>query len=112
MRSIAFTTMNLLITTREWPRVLCFVIMMAMVPAFAADTPAAKNDSANRAAASDKDVIVSTKPMEIEVEDTGAHGQLIVASEVVSPDSRTDLIYTISGEPLHGRVGLAGAGEG
>ena len=113
MLSIAFT-MNLLITTRAWPRILSFVLMMAMVPVFAADTPAAKTDSAvaNRAAASDKDVIVSTKPMEIEVEDTGAHGQLVVVSEVVSPDSRTDLIYTISAEPLHGRVGLAGAGEG
>ena len=114
MRSIVFISMNLLISARECPRVLCFVLATAIAPAFAADAPAAKSPSAaaNRVAGSDKDVIVSTTPMEIEAEDTGAHGQLVVAQEVISPDSRTDLIFTISGEPLHGRVGLAGAGEG
>jgi hypothetical protein len=114
MRSIVFISMNLLVSARECPRVLCFVLATAITPVFAADAPAAKSPSAvaNRVAGSEKDVIVSTTPMEIEAEDTGAHGQLVVAQEVISPDSRTDLIFTISGEPLHGRVGLAGAGEG
>ncbi|MGH7945767.1 MAG: Ig-like domain-containing protein [Opitutaceae bacterium] len=106
--------MNLEITAREWPRALLFVLMMAIVPAFAADTPAPKSDSAaaNRVASSDKNAIVSTTPMEIEAEaDTGAHGQLVVVSEILSPDTRTNLIYTISAEPLHGRVGLSGGGE-
>jgi hypothetical protein len=49
--------------------------------------------------------------MEIEVEGTGAHGHLVVVPEILSADRRTDLIYTISAEPLHGRVGLAGGGE-
>jgi hypothetical protein len=41
MRRIAFNTMNLVITAGEWPRALCCVLMMAMLPpAFAADTPA------------------------------------------------------------------------
>ena len=113
MRRIAFTTMNLEITAREWPRILCLVLMFALVPAFAADTPASKSGSAaaNRVAASDKDAIVSTTPMEIEAEDTGAYGQLVVVPEILSPDTRTDLIYTISAEPLHGRVGLSGGGE-
>jgi hypothetical protein len=114
MRSIVFISMNLLVSARECPRVLCFVLATAITPVFAADAPATKSTSAaaNRVAGGDKDVIVSTTPMEIEAEDTGAHGQLVVAQEVISPDSRTDLIFTISGEPLHGRVGLAGAGEG
>jgi hypothetical protein len=49
--------------------------------------------------------------MEIEAEGTGAHGQLVVIPEILSADTRTDLIFTISAEPLHGRVGLAGGGE-
>ena len=106
MRRIAFITTNLEIAAREALRLLCLVFMLSMVPAFAADTPAASR----AAAASDKDVIVSTTPMEIEVEG-GAHGQLVVAPEIVSPDTRTNLIYTITAEPLHGRVGLSGVGE-
>jgi hypothetical protein len=108
-----FTTMTLTHTAGAWPRALCLILGLSIAPAFAADTPAPKGPSAaaNRVAASDKDAIVSTTPMEIESEDTGAHGHLVVASEVVSPDSRTDLIYTIAAEPLHGRVGLAGGGD-
>ncbi len=113
MRCIPFTTMILVITARPRIRVLCSVLMLATLPAFAADTPAPKVDAAttNRAAAADKDTIVATIPMEIEAEGTGAHGQLVVAPEVVSPDSRTDLVYTITAEPLYGRVGLAGGGD-
>src|SRR5688572_9474000 len=113
MRRIAFTKMILEITTRRWPRRLCLVLMMAMVPAFAADTSSPRSDSAaaNRVSASDKDAIVSATPMEIEAEGTGTHGQLVVVTEIVSPDTRTDLIYTISAEPLHGRVGLSGGSD-
>ncbi|MEO5958438.1 MAG: hypothetical protein ABIR80_04940, partial [Opitutaceae bacterium] len=87
---------------------------LATGPAFAADTPAAQSGATtNRTPPSDKDAIVSTTPMEIEAEaqGAGAYGQLVVASEVVSPDSRTDLVYTITAEPAFGRVGLAGGGE-
>ena len=102
-----------LIVIRQWARSFCLGLGMALAPVFAAETPAIKSGSAaSRAAASDREAIVSTTPMEIESEDTGAHGQLVVAPEVISPDSRTDLVFTISAEPLHGRVGLAGAGEG
>jgi hypothetical protein len=113
MRRIDFSTMMLEITAREWLRVLCLVWALAMAPVFAADTPAPKSDSAaaNPPAPGDKDAIVSTTPMELEVVGTGVHGQLVVAPEIFSPDTRGDLVYTITTEPLHGRVGLAGGGE-
>jgi hypothetical protein len=87
-------------------------LMLALLPAFAADTPAPKADAvAINRPDSDKDAIVSTTPMEIESEGAGAHGQLVVATEILSPDTRTNLIFTIAAEPLHGRVGLAGGGD-
>ena len=101
-------------TVRDGIRVLCVFFLLGMAPAiFAADAPAPKSDpaAANRAAPADKDAIVSTTPMQIEAEGTGVHGQLVVAQEVVSADSRTDLIYTITSEPTYGRVGLAGGDE-
>ncbi len=113
MRQTAFTTMNLEITARTWLRVLSLLLLPALVPGFAADAPAPAREAApaSRVAAADKDTIVSTTPMVIEAEGTGVHGQLVVAAEVISPDSRTDLVYTITAEPLYGRVGLAGGGE-
>jgi hypothetical protein len=105
--------MNLEITAREWLRVLCLMLILALAPAFAADTPAPESDSAAsaRTAPPEVDAIVSTTPMEIEAEGTGAHGQFVVAREILSPDMQNDLVYTITEEPLHGRVGLAGGGD-
>ncbi len=110
---MAFTTTNLAIIARASLRLLCCTSILAFRPAFAADAPAAKGDAAaaNRAAARDKDAIVSTKPMETEAEGTGVHGQLVVAPEILTPDTLTDLTYTITEEPLYGRVGLAGGGD-
>lgn len=105
IRRTAFSTMSLNITARAWLRVLCLASMLTLAPAFAADAPAP------RAAPGDSTAIVSTTPMTIESEDTGAHGELVVAPEILSPDRRTDLIYTITKEPLYGRVGLAGGGD-
>jgi hypothetical protein len=102
MPRIVFNTMNLEITARAFLRVLCLSLSLVLVlaPAFAADA----------AAPSDKDTIVSTTPMEIEAEG-GAHGQLVVAPEVLTPDSRTDLVFTITAEPLYGKVGLSAGGD-
>lgn len=102
--------MSFEITARQWPRVLCFALLFAAGQAFAADTPSstAPASEASRSAPADKDMIVSTAPTEIDAEDEGAHGQLPVAQEVLSRDTRTDLVYTITAEPQHGRVGLAG----
>jgi hypothetical protein len=113
MRSIAFTTMSLDITVRTASRLVCWGLGLALASAFAAESPAPKRDpaAANRPTAGEKDVIGSTQPMEIEAEGEGAHGQLVVIPEVITPDTRTDLVYTITAEPLHGRVGLAGGGD-
>jgi hypothetical protein len=111
MRRITFTPMSLEITTRAWARVLCLTLMLTTAPAFAADAPTSDSAAANRAAPSDKDAIVSTTPMEIEAEGTGAHGQLVVAPEILSTDTRADLVYTITAEPAFGRVGLAGSDD-
>ena len=97
--------MTLAIFNRPWPRVSSAIFALVVAPVlFAADAPAA----ANRAAPDDKDAIVSATPMQIEAEGTGVHGQLVVAPELISPDTQTDLIYKITSEPAYGRVGLAG----
>lgn len=62
--------------------------------------------------ASDAHVIVAPQPTRFETDEGGVSGQLPVAPALVTPDSRSDLIYTIVTEPSRGRVGLAGAGEG
>lgn len=59
----------------------------------------------------EKDTIVSRTAQAFEAEGAGVHGQLAVAPEVLSPESRTDLVFTITTEPLYGRVGLAGGGD-
>ncbi|MES2692922.1 MAG: Ig-like domain-containing protein [Verrucomicrobiota bacterium] len=109
MSNIALTRKKPGPLASSWQRVLnvVLVLLLGCVPAFAADTPAPKKESA----ASDKDMIVSTTPMEIAAADAGAYGQLVVPAEIVSADTRGDLIFTIAAEPLHGRVGLAGGGD-
>ena len=113
MRRIPFTFMSLKVSARDWLRVLCLALTLATVPAFAADAPALPSDAAaaTRAAPGDTDAIVSTTPMEIEAEGTGVHGQLVVAREILSADTQNDLVYTITSEPLNGRVGLAGGDD-
>jgi len=95
--------MNIEITVPPWLRALCLASLLMTTPLFAAEPPAPGA----------KDVIVSTTPLTIEAEGAGAgtHGQLVVAAEVTGTDARPDLIYTITVEPLNGRVGLAGGGD-
>jgi Bacterial Ig domain len=93
--------MTLEITAREWLRVLCLALVLTMTPAFAADAPAP----------GDKDAIVSTTPLAFETDDAGVHGQLVVVQEVLTAGTSNDLIYSITTEPQHGRVGLAGGGD-
>lgn len=136
MRQANFPAMNLVTTPREWPRVLARIIqsnvgvfqssirpslglglvwMLAIGSAFAAEprAPRGASPAVNPVATGASDVIVSTTPMTIEVErGSGVHGQLVVAAEVISADTRSDLLYSIAAEPLYGRVGLAGGGEG
>jgi len=58
--------------------------------------------------AADAEVIVAPQPMQAVAEGAGLHGQLPVAREILSAEGGGDLVYTITVEPAHGRVGLAG----
>ncbi len=112
MPGSVFTPMTLETSAREWLRVLSLVLMLATAPAFAADAPAPGSDAAGVKRATPGDsAIVSTTPMEIEAEGTGVHGQLVVAPEILSADTRGDLVFTVTAEPAYGRVGLAGGGD-
>jgi len=91
--------MNLPTTLLAWLRAFSFCLascLLAGASAFAADA----------------DVIVSPTPMKFEAAGEGVHGQLVVAPEIVSADQTGDLVYTITVEPAHGRVGLAGGEDG
>ena len=88
----------------KWPHLLWSMLMLAISPAYAVEE--------NSPAPVDKNVIVSTEPMEIEAESvTGAHGQLVVDLDILSDDTGNDLVYIITEEPRHGQVGLAGIDE-
>ncbi len=73
-------------------------LLLAAGPALADDAPAAAAP----------EVILSTSPMAFTTEGKGVSGQLAVAPEVISAETAGSLVYTITLEPLHGRVGLAG----
>lgn len=109
--------MSFLHTTRVGVGVFCVALMLAIVPAFAGEPAvsgadaAAANPAATAAAPAEANTIVSATPMEIDAEDGGASGQLVVATEIFTPETRSDLVYTLTSEPRHGRVGLAGTGE-
>jgi hypothetical protein len=104
--------MSIELSARAGFRLLSCLLILAIAPVFAAEPPTVTSDApANAAAASDADTIVSTTPLEFETDDTGVHGQLVVASEILTPDTQSDLVYTITEEPRFGRVGLAGGGD-
>lgn len=64
-------------------------------------------------ASDEKDAIISTTPMEIEADgESGAFGQLQVDPAILDEVNGNDLVYTITSEPLHGRVGLSGDDNG
>jgi len=93
--------MKLKITIPAWLRLLCLVFTLAGAPAFAQGQPAS----------GDAEVIVSTIPMKLEAVGGGVSGQLVVAPEILSGGMGGDLVYTITVEPLSGRVGLAGGDQ-
>ncbi len=93
--------MNFTSSACKWPHLLWSILILSIAPAFAIG-----------AASDDKNVIVSTEPMEIEADSAaGAHGQLVVDLDILSDDTGNDLVYTITEEPRHGQVGLAGIDE-
>ncbi len=99
--------------------VLCLIAMLVVAPTFGADSPSPASAAAGasdateeaRDASGDAEAIVSTTPMTLEVEGSDAYGHLMVAREVLPPGVRADLVYSITGEPVHGRVRLAGGDD-
>lgn len=87
-----------------WFRLLWSVLLLTIAPALAAAAPSSPVD--------DQNVIVSPAPLEVEANgENGAHGQLVVDPQILNSDTENELIYTITTEPLHGRVGLSGNGD-
>jgi len=111
--ALSSMTLTLKISAREWLRVLCLGLMLALgqpsLPMRRRPRAIPLPPTPPRPAY--KDTIVSTTPMEFVAEDSGVHGQFVVAPEILSGDTRNDLVYTITTEPQHGRVGLAGGGD-
>ena len=99
--------MNLKINIPAALRMLCLVFTLAGVPALAVG---ASTDVAG-VETGDAEMIVAPTPMTLVAEGTGLHGQLVVAPEIVSATTSGNLVYTITVEPLHGRVGLAGGDQ-
>ena len=96
--------MNFKSSAYKWPHLLWSMLMLAIAPAYAVDAASPAPD--------DKNVIISTEPMEIEADSVaGAHGQLVVDLDILSDETGNDLVYIITVEPLHGKVGLAGIDE-
>jgi hypothetical protein len=93
--------MNLKTIIPAWLHVLCPVFMLTGVPAFA-DNPPVPGDA---------EMIVSTTSTKLVAAGTGVSGQLPVAKEIISAGASGDLVYTITVEPLFGRVGLAGGDD-
>ncbi|HET7538054.1 MAG TPA: hypothetical protein VFJ90_16455, partial [Candidatus Didemnitutus sp.] len=100
--------MTVALKPRVWTYLLCLVFLLSGALARADDPPAA---APAPAAAGDANVVVSSTPMKFTAEGEGVHGQLIVAPEIITPETRGDLVFTITVEPVFGRVGLAGTGD-
>jgi len=114
IHSEGFFTLGLINRACRWLVSLSFGLMLAMAPAFAGDAPPPAGDgaTASRAALNEVEPITSKNPMEVKSDDGGAHGQLPVVPEILSSDAANELIFTITVEPQHGRVGMAGGDEG
>jgi hypothetical protein len=57
------------------------------------------------------ETIVSTEPMQLEADGQGVSGQLFAPPEIASAEMPDELVFTITSDPLHGRVGLAGGDD-
>lgn len=91
--------------TFAWPRLWGAVLLFAGLATFAFSTAAEPAET--------KDAIISDTPIEIEADgESGAFGQLPVDPEILDAESGNDLVYKITSEPLHGRVGLSGDDNG
>lgn len=109
MHRIAFNRRSRSASTCVRLRFLWLVLVLGTSSGLA--QPTSSGGDAEGARAGAVQPIVSDAPLVFQAQDSGVHGQLQVAAEILSEDSRDDLVFTITEEPLHGRVGLAG-GDG
>ncbi len=91
-----------------WTRMLLFFLAAALCAHGAAQSA---ESAASPAATIGAEKIVSPHPTRLEVEGRRLSGRLAVAPEILSADTWTDLIYTVTVAPRFGRVGLAGEGD-
>ncbi|MFM1852602.1 MAG: hypothetical protein RIS54_2286 [Verrucomicrobiota bacterium] len=88
----------------SWLRRLLPALFIASLPFRALAAPATASDVDH--------AVTSEMPMQIEsAGDSAVSGRLEVAAEILTPEAGNALVYTITSEPLHGRVGLAGEGD-
>ncbi len=87
------------------------LLLAAFFGALAPTTSARAATPADPAISPGAEKIVSTEPMRLAAENGKVAGRLVVAPEILSADNALDLVYTIVGEPLFGRVGMAGEGD-
>ena len=113
MRRSLFTVSSLGFSARGLLRVFLLNCLLALTPAWAADPAAPANETATApgGAGGEAEPIVSMKRLEFDAEDGGVYGQLVFADELQSANGDNDLVFTITEEPLHGRVGLAGGDD-
>jgi len=100
---MTFTTLRRKLRSRAL--LFASVLTLAASPAFAADTPTPAATSA------DSEIIVAAKPTELETDNGGVNGNLVVPPELGGPEAGNALTFTITAEPQHGRVGLAGGDD-
>lgn len=100
MPCILSANMTLATRARRWATLLALIWIAVPLPAWSAE-PA-------RPAAGAPEVLVASAPMEVETEGAGVHGHLLVTKEILTPGSTSDLVFTITSEPLYGQVGLSG----
>ncbi|MBX3738253.1 MAG: hypothetical protein KF715_16280 [Candidatus Didemnitutus sp.] len=93
-----------------WARMV-FLFLAAMLCVHGAGQSDATGTAAAFAMSGGAEKIVAPRPTTLEVEGRRLSGRLVVAPEILTADTSADLIYTITGEPRFGRVGLAGEGD-
>jgi hypothetical protein len=98
-----------LIKLPAWTRMVFVFLAAALCTHGQVQSAHAPAPTAPAAAGMEK--IVSPNPTRLEVEGRRLSGRLAVAPEILSADTWTDLIYTITAAPRFGRVGLAGEGD-
>jgi len=97
-------------------RILPLLFALCSAPIFGAEPATTSSESApageaSAAGSADREAIVSTTPMTVQADEGGVYGELLVGSQILSSAAANELVFTITSEPLHGKVGLAGGAD-